>query len=180
VRPAVGVSGWLCNGQRSPAVGALAAMEGVNQWRPPVETAASRHAVFLDVQLWDHVEDRRRWSCPMLAAVWQLLRLGLLRYEGASLVRPVSFKKWTDGGISDEWSGMPPIVQLNPHAAPFSAYRTSSVLPVKYLPVEHAVQTIINQVSIDPVVLQQVARRSLNEGMTLPDVVGRVGYLFTT
>ena len=71
------------------------------------------------------------------------------------------------------------MVKLNPRAAPFSAYRTFSVLGSRFLPIEHAVRTILGQVSIDPAVLDQIHTRSRNEHIELPkDLVERIDYVF--
>ncbi|WP_396230847.1 SCO2522 family protein, partial [Frankia sp. EI5c] len=79
-RPPVHESGWLCNGSRSPATTGLPAMGAATSWKPPRENASRRHSVFLDVELRDDSgETGPRWSCAFLAAIWQLLRLGLLR-----------------------------------------------------------------------------------------------------
>ncbi|MDQ4037206.1 MAG: SCO2522 family protein, partial [Actinomycetota bacterium] len=81
-RPLAAEVGWLCNGQRSPATDAAEAMGVIQAWAPPVQNAARRHSIFLDVELWDESNGRRVWSCAFLAAVWQLLRLGMLRHDG--------------------------------------------------------------------------------------------------
>ena len=80
-RPPVGQTGWLANGRRTPAAG-RAALGAVKGWQPPQETAARNHSVFMDVELFSEQDGRRLWSCPFLAAVWQLARLGLLRHLG--------------------------------------------------------------------------------------------------
>ncbi|CAM5724891.1 hypothetical protein SVIOM342S_03063 [Streptomyces violaceorubidus] len=75
-------------------------------WQPPHETAARRHSVFLDVELWsDDADGQRTWSCPFLAAVWQLARLGLLRNEGEAVLAP---QPHTATGFPDKWTSCPP------------------------------------------------------------------------
>lgn len=175
-RPPVQETGWLCNGRRSPAVGPGQAMSGDRPWLPPAQNAANRHSIFLDVELWDHEDGRRRWSCPFLAAVWQLMRLGLLRHDGERVTNPYQLDDWPD-----DWDQLPAVVKLNPHAAPFSAYRTFSVLGSRFLPVEHAVRTILSQVSVTPAVLDQIHTRSRAEHIDLPkDLVERVEYAFVS
>jgi hypothetical protein len=175
-RPPVREVGWLCNGQRSPAGDDTEAMKPVEPWTPPVQNGARRHSIFLDVQLWDENDRRRRWSCPFLATVWQLLRLGMLRYHGAAVAAPCDW----EGEFPDDWDELPAVTQLNPTAAPFSAYRTLSVLSAKFLPIEHAVRTILSQVAIDCEVLDQVMKRSRNEGVELPpEIVDRIDYVFS-
>ncbi|GAB3160015.1 SCO2522 family protein [Micromonospora sonneratiae] len=174
-RPPTTETGWLCNGKRSPALDLAQAMSGSRGWLPPVQNAANRHSIFLDVELWDYEENGdRRWSCPYLAAVWQLMRLGLLRYEGEGVTNPYQLDDWPT-----DWDELPAVVKLNPHAAPFSAYRTFSVLGTRFLPIEHAVRTILSQVSISPAVLDQIHTRSRGERVDLPkDLVERVEYAF--
>jgi hypothetical protein len=173
-RPPLTETGWLCNGKRSPANGPAQAMSDY-VWQPPVQNAANRHSIFMDVELWDYEEDGQlRWSCPFLAGVWQLMRLGLLRHEGEGVTNPYQIEDWPD-----DWDELPAVVKLNPRAAPFSAYRTFSVLGSRFLPIEHAVRTILSQVSIGPAVLDQIHTRSRNEHVDLPkDLVERIEYVF--
>jgi hypothetical protein len=178
VRPPVTVTGWLCNGQRSPDVTEGQAMAPVTRaWRPPAENGAlNNHSIFVDVQLWDEWAGRRRWSCPYLAAIWQLLRLGLLRYDGASVVRPVTLEQ-----LPEEWDRLPSIVQVNPKAHPFSAYSTFSILGQRFLTVEHAVRTILQQVNVEQAVVDQIIGRSVAEGMPAPrELWQRIEYLFVS
>lgn len=175
-RPPVGKTGWLSNGVRSPAAGMAEAMSGAAAWRPPVENAAHRHSVFLDVELWDERDGRRTWSCPFLAAVWQLLRLGLLRNVG----RPVAAPQPLTGGFPASWDDLPAVAQLSERAQPFSAYRSFSVLPARFLPVEHAVRTILEQVGVDPEVNAALMARATADGVPVgPDLTDRITYVFT-
>jgi hypothetical protein len=174
-RPPVTETGWLSNGERSPA-GTLEAMGSPQPWAPPMENAANRHSIFLDVELWNgRPEGGRTWSCPYLAAVWQLLRLGMVRDLGRPVGQPV---EWT-GELPDEWIDLPPLVQLTPGAAPFSAYRTFSVLAGRYLPIEHAVRLVLNQVAPERRVSEQAIERSRAEDIALPaELVDRIDYVF--
>ncbi|WP_327189021.1 SCO2522 family protein [Streptomyces xinghaiensis] len=177
-RPPVKEIGWLANGERTPGVERLEAMANdlPPSWRPPAETAAHRHSVFMDVELWDDRDGRRTWSCPFLAAVWQLARLGLLRHRGEPVLRP---RPRPEGGFPRDWADLAPLTRLNPAAQPFAAYRTCSVLPSRFLPVEHAVRVILGQVEVDPGALGQVAERSAGERIALPDAVAdRVTHVF--
>ncbi|MEV7803305.1 SCO2522 family protein [Microbispora sp. NPDC088329] len=174
-RPPVKETGWLCNGSRSPRTAPLQAMGKTRPWEPPAQNAKRGHSIFVDVELWDEKEARRTWSCPFLAAVWQLLRLGLLRSDGRVPLPPVAL----DGGWPRDWDGLPAVVRLNPQAAPFSAYTTLSVLSPRFLPVELAVRTILSQVAVDDEVLRQVATRSESEGIRLEEeLVDRISYVF--
>ncbi|MFJ3304063.1 SCO2522 family protein [Streptomyces sp. NPDC086549] len=174
-RPPARQTGWLANGERSPAAPAEA-MAPVPAWRPPAETAARRHSVFTDVELWDERDGRRTWSCPFLAAVWQLARLGLLRAHGGPVPRA------RDRGADpfpDQWAALPPLTRLDPDAAPFSAYLTWSVLSSRFLPVEHAVRVVLDQLAVDPGALRQVAERSARERVPVPESVAeRASYVF--
>ncbi|HEY0002621.1 MAG TPA: SCO2522 family protein [Actinoplanes sp.] len=174
-RPATTVSGWLTNGERSP-VAAAAAMAAPRQWAPARQSAARNHSIFLDVELWSDGPDGRLWSCPFLAAIWQLQRLGLLRHLGEPVAEP---RPATPNDLPAEWAEMPAIVQLNPRAAALRAYRTFSPLDGRFLAVEVAVRTILGQVSVDPVVAGQVTARARAEHFDLPaEPVERIGYAF--
>ncbi|MFC7982097.1 SCO2522 family protein [Streptomyces sp. NPDC057336] len=177
LRPPAAQTGWLANGERSPVARAPQAMKRAVPWQPPHETAARRHSVFLDVELWsDDAEEHRTWSCPFLAAVWQLARLGLLRNDGEPVLVP---QPHTTTGFPDQWDELPTLLKLNDRADPFAAYRTCSVLPTRFLPVEHAVRVILDQTEVDPGALEQVAERSGRERTPVPDsVADRVSYVF--
>jgi hypothetical protein len=130
----------------------------------------------MDVELWSGPEDERTWSCAFLASVWQLVRLGLLRDNGEAVLTP---KDWDPKEFPAEWDALPAVVRLNPLATPFTAYATCSILPARFLPVEHAVRVVLDQVHVEPEVLRQVADRSAKEGVTVPaGVVDRTSYVF--
>jgi hypothetical protein len=175
-RPPVHEVGWLSNGERS-AIGEVdEAMDSIAPWTPPRQNSARRHSVFLDVELWHEREDGRVWSCAFLAAIWQLLRLGLLRHEGRAITRP---RPQGPTGLPDRWDELPPVLQLTASAQPFTAYHTFSILASRFLSVEHAVKTILSQVSVAPSVLSQMASRSEAERFPLPtEVVNRIAYAF--
>ena len=145
-RPPLTETGWLTNGQRSPSTSRGEAMAKRTPWQPPQESARRRHSIFVDVELWDERDGQRTWSCPMLAAVWQLLRLGLLRDQGRPVVTP---QDWTDPRFPDDWDDLPAVIRLRPKAAAFAAYTTLSVLSPRFLPVELAVRTILSQFACD-------------------------------
>jgi hypothetical protein len=174
-RPTPHDSGWLCNGVRTPSRSLQEAMAPETAWRPPSENGAHRHSVFTDVELWKD-EPERQWSCPFLAAIWQLLRLGVLRNDGRAIVSP----ELCASGYPDRWDQLPPIVKVNPAAAPFAAYRTFSALSSQFMPIEHAVRTILGQVAIDDAISGELHRRSANEGLAMADdLVSRIEYAFT-
>ena len=71
------------------------------------------------------------------------------------------------------------VVQLNPAAAPFCAYRTFSILNSRYMPVELAARAILGQVPIDPAVLAKLLERAAAEGIALSkQTVDRTEYMF--
>lgn len=173
-RPPVSRTGWLANGQRSPGRGA--ALSEVTAWQPPQETAARNHSVFMDVELWSDKDGRRQWSCPFLAAVWQLARLGLLRHLGEPVLTP---KPWDGGDFPHDWDRLPPLLQLTPDADPFSAYRTCTLMPNRFLAVEDAVRLILDQIDVDAKALEQVEKRSRGERVEVPAAVAqRASYVF--
>ncbi len=174
-RPPATENGWLSNGQRSPGSRPRAAMEKLTPWAPPMENGRNRHSIFVDVEIWDERDGKRTWSCPFLAAVWQLLRLGMLRDLGKAVGQPSPL----DGEWPAEWDALPAITQVNNRAKPFSAYGTVSVLAPRFLAIEHAVGTILSQVAVDPRVHAQVAARAEAEGISLAaQAVDRIGYIF--
>jgi hypothetical protein len=174
-RPPLTETGWLTNGQRSPNTSRGEAMAKRESWRPPRESARRRHSIFVDVELWDEHDGVRNWSCAMLAAVWQLIRLGVLRDQGRPVLTP---QDWTDPW-PDSWDEMPPITRLNRGAAAFTAYTTLSVLSPRFLPVELAVRTILSQFLPEGPVLAETDTRAARDGMQLPvELVDRVRYVF--
>lgn len=184
-RPTVARSGWLCNGVPSPRPTGIA-MGPRYEWRPPGQNGKRDSSVFLDVELWSDTGQGRRWSCPMLAAVWQLLRLGVLRDQGRRIGVPelVALDELGRGrpdglGLPDTWAAMPPILQLDVQAFPFTAYRSVSVLPADFLEVEHAVRVICSAVRPDAGAVEIIRKSAEREGMALPDeLVDRLGYVF--
>ncbi|WP_019064122.1 SCO2522 family protein [Streptomyces prunicolor] len=175
-RPPVSRTGWLANGRRAPAERTSAALDATGGWQPPSETGARGHSVFVDVELWSGSVERRTWSCAFLAAVWQLARLGLLRDRGRAVLTPTP---WAADSFPADWDALPPLLRLNPTAAPFTAYYTCSVLPSRFLPVEHAVRVILEQTQVDTGAAGHVAGLSASEGMDLPvGAVERSAYVF--
>jgi hypothetical protein len=175
-RPPTAKTGWLTNGERSPAANPTAMGKRPQAgWQPPRQSAVQNHSIFVDIELWSGTENRR-WSCPFLAAVWQLQRLGLLRHLGRPIAEP---QLVTAADLPGDWERMPPIVQLNPAAAPMRAYRTFSAIDSRFLHIEMAVRTILGSVGVDAVVDGQVRTRARGEGIDLPaEIVGRIAYAF--
>ncbi|MEV6344955.1 SCO2522 family protein [Actinoplanes sp. NPDC051851] len=175
-RPPVRQTGWLCNGQRSPATEQHEAMKSPVTWVPPAENAALNHSIFADIELWrDEGRGRRLWSCSMLAATWQLLRLGVLRDNGRRVAVPVPMPE----ELPQHWTDLPMVMQVTKRPAPFNAYRTMTVCAPLFLPIENAVRTILQQVAVDPAVLAQIGARGADEGIDpAASVVDRIEYLF--
>lgn len=180
-RPPVHESGWLCNGQRSAEPGSDQAMRA-QEWHPATEFGRRNHSIFLDVELWRTVKDRTDgkpvlWSCPFLASVWQLLRLGMLRYDGNPVAEP---RRWPPGmPWPEQWADLPAVIRLNPEAAPFAAYRSVSILPPAYLPIENAVALILGHLSLDESVTDQVVTRGAGEGLRISrSVTNRLSHIF--
>lgn len=174
-RPPARESGWLSNGERSPRSSLSTAMRASQSWRPPRQNAANRHSIFVDVELWSEEDGERLWSCPYLASVWQLLRLGLLRDRGAAVVEPVG----VPATLPRAWADLPAVTQLTRRAAPFSAYRTFSVLAPRFLQIETAVMTILSQISVDADVARIPLKRAADERLPLPDdLVERIEHVF--
>lgn len=174
-RPPARETGWLCNGERTPGWPMAVAMQAARPWTPPRQNAANRHSIFVDVQLWEERAGEREWSCPYLAAVWQLLRLGLLRHRGAPVAEPVDVA----GPFPQTWAELPAVARLSAGVQPFSAYRTFSVLAPRFLHIETAVKTILSQVAIEPEVGLMAVARARAEGLALPaDLVERVEHVF--
>lgn len=183
-RPPTDVSGWLCNGRRSSDYDTLQAMRS-GEYRPPEEYGRREHSIFLDTQLWAaptkkskvRSEADRVWACPFLASIWQLLRLDLLRYEGAAVAQP---QLWpADVEWPKAWRDMPAVVQLNPDAHPFGAYRAVSILPRSYVGIEHSVEVILGHLELDDEVIDQAVRSGIKDGVTVPrPVTHRLEHLF--
>lgn len=175
-RPQARESGWLSNGERSPVSALTAAMRTARAWQPPKQNVANRHSIFVDVELWSTQDNGDRlWSCPFLASVWQLLRLGLLRHGGAPVIEP----RPAPSTLPDSWRDLPPVTQLYDRAAPFTAYRTYSVLHPRFQQIETAVTTILSQIAVDSEVAAIPLRRAAEERVPLPeDLVERIEYSF--
>ncbi|TQM30948.1 hypothetical protein FB390_2586 [Nocardia bhagyanarayanae] len=181
-RPPTMESGWLCNGKRANEGDSGQAMHE-EAYTPPEELGRREHSIFLDVEMWSRrtkvngrADGHTKWSCPYLASIWQLLRLGMLRMQGAPIVEP---QPWGPGDEwPDNWWDMPAVLQLNPKAKPFAAYRSISLLPKRYLKIEAAVQLILDHIQLDDDVVDQIVSRGREEGITLPrKVTDRIGHV---
>lgn len=185
-------SGWLCNGER-----AAAADEPAQAMRPapdlfPKEYGGRDHSIFLDVEMWEPGGVAKNgdaippnWSCAFLAAIWQLLRLGMLRHKGGPAARPQSSSPETLLNAATtlpqkSWEHLPGMVRLNDKAKPFAAYRALSILPHRYVGVEHAVRVILDHVDVDSEIVEQLVESGLRElvQITVPrSVSDRLSYV---
>ncbi|MTK02411.1 hypothetical protein FF096_10310 [Micromonospora sp. CP22] len=176
-RPPLSESGWLSNGKRTPGHADAPAMTMPVPWSPPLQSGDAQHSIFVDIELWSDEPGRRVWACALLASVWQMTRLGVLRHRGQTITQP--YRLPPDEPLPTDWDRLPAIVQLNPDATPFCGYRTVTLMDTRYLPVELAVRTILGQVAVPPAVARQVAKRASSEGLELPDeLVDRLSYVF--
>jgi hypothetical protein len=174
-RPPAMETGWLSNHDRTPeVVGAMAMTDP--KWRPPSQSAPNRHAIFMDVEL----TDGKQWSCAYLAAVWQCLRLGLLRNNGRQVVHPMR----VPDPVPVLWSDLPAVLQLSENPKPFCAYRTMSILGSRFVEIEAATRVILGQVAVPLAVAEQLQKRAAKEQpkpYQLPaQVLDRIDYLFTS
>ncbi|WP_194836639.1 SCO2522 family protein [Nocardia sp. XZ_19_369] len=161
-RPPTDQSGWLCNGTRASDEPTQAMHN--DPYQPPEEFGSPAHSIFLDVELWR--AEPLTWSLPFLTSIWQLLRLGLLRFHGRPVVEPQLWDRQQPWPAS--WPELPAVLKLNPRAKPFAAYRSLSVLPVRYLEVEHAVRLILEHIRLDDEVVEQLVNRAAQEQVALP------------
>jgi len=118
-----------------------------------------------------------RWSCPYLASIWQLVRLGLLRFNGKKVIEPVQWPK--DKAWPEHWRELPAVIQLNPSAKPFAAYTAFSILPERYVGIEHSVRMILEHIALDEDVIDQtIERAAAADGITLSRLATeRIGHL---
>ncbi|WP_216897749.1 SCO2522 family protein [Nocardia alni] len=194
-RPPTAESGWLCNGRRSSLSAPTQAMRP-RTYLPPKAFSAREHSIFIDVELWSKYEidgvPSTRWSCPFLAAIWHLLRLGMLRHDGEAVVAPQLGVPDEPDGVGDapdgvrepdsrwpdRWADVPPVVQLNRDAQPFAAYQTLSMLPKRYMEIEHAVRVILDHLDLDEDVTAQIVAAGAAEAVAVsPTVSERQSHL---
>lgn len=183
-RPPAKESGWLSNGKPSRELNVLNAMEN-HVWEAPLEYGMRNHSIYVDVEMWrdgaepgadeEEVRRRRLYSCPFLASVWQLVRLGLLRENGEPALTVTDF----DGEWRTEWNQFPEVIKVNRKAQPFYAYSSLSIMPQLYLPIETAVRTVIDHFLYDRDVARKLDQRAAKENITLPDVISeRISHHF--
>jgi hypothetical protein len=88
-------------------------------------------------------------------------------------------RTWSDADYPRDWDSLPPLLKLGDSRVPFSAYRTCTLMPNRFLAVEDAVRLILDQVDVDTEALAQVAKRSAGEAVAVPEAVAqRATYVF--
>lgn len=126
------------------------------------------HALFLDVQLSKPGESKNLaylneeklvYSCPFLAAWWQLIRLGMHSDEDGNFLIPEN--SWQRDG-----------------AHPMTAERTLTFVAPDFLPVEHAVNCILNNVIPSDKQLRHLNRTGKTEnGKPTLSLANRLSYV---
>jgi hypothetical protein len=114
------------------------------------------HSIHLDIELWSAIgHGAPVWSCPMLAAWWQLLRLGAPHIHDAPLTSPAAHGR----------------------SLAFHARSTITILPPGLLEVEDAVWTILERVVVptDWLTEDLQGKQASNAASHLD----RIGYVFT-
>lgn len=129
-------TGWLSNGDAGRpresefGGGVLMATDEAAVLSFRSSAPSYRRSIALDVQLWSDDDGDRVWACPVLAAWWQLVRLGALQH------------------VSGEGPQMPANTWSRPGGKPLHAIGTITFLTSDYIQVEHAVWNILRQVSL--------------------------------
>ena len=171
------VSGsWLSNGQdgrpsSSERHGALIGISDIETVGREKGQTGRPHAIHVDVELFSEPSKvrndlvQRIWSCPILAAWWQLVRLGIFRDEAGLPEMP-------EGTIALDMSKE---VSKSNSCPPFFGKRTLTVLSPEFLEVEMAVRTILGRVR-----LIDGERRDLRVDKRLPSAaehLNRIAYV---
>ena len=158
---------WLSNGQMGRDVAPLSENRGFGIAMPETPSKAAytektrSHSLHIDVELFDTPQKGegllKQWACPVLAAWWQLIRLGMLR------------------DVKNNPSCPDDTVVINDEYTLF-AKRTLTALSPDFLEIEAGVRTILSQVSIP-----EDWYAHLQDGPTRPEPdehLSRIGYIF--
>jgi hypothetical protein len=127
------------------------------------------HDINVEVQLYDgdvmNGAGTGKWSCPLLAAAWQLLRLGVLQDEDGNPLSP-------EFARLDHPS-------LNRDPEPFAARATLSLLTPAMLQVEYAVRLILGRLELPGEWVRQLRQSHEDEQRRPADLVlERIAYGF--
>jgi hypothetical protein len=155
---------WLSNAEPArPPTRRLGAVE-LDEEPGEVDTVTARvsgargsrmHSIHLDIEMWSVIgQGEPVWSCPVLAAWWQLLRLGAPHTNQIPLASPVA-------------GGRP----LTLHAR-----STLTLLPPTLLEVENAVRAILEHVVVPPDWLADDVNGEPPSNAT--SHLERIGYIF--
>lgn len=157
-------SRWLSNGQAGRRIARASSTPRLGISRPEDEQDEifvehpRPHSLHIDVEMYADDEDGvRKWACPLLAAWWQLIRLGMLRDSKGEACCP------------------PDTIAVQKDSILF-AKRTLTVLASDFLEIEAAVRTILSQVSIP-----RLWQDQLRDGSRIPESdehLSRIGYIF--
>ena len=128
---------WLGNGQAGRGrtvkkTRRLGRVEASPIEEPTAGANKRQHSIAMDIELLSSLQDGSElWSCPLLAAWWQLVRLGMLRDEHGEPTMPTrTIALGLDKNV------------------PLHAKRTLTALVPEFLEVEAAVQTILRQTAL--------------------------------
>ena len=155
---------WISNGQENRPTSSptdLAPKMGLSPRQEEGRTLRQTprpHAVRIDVELYSEKDGKRVWACPLLAAWWQLVRLGMLRDEGDVPIVP------------------PNTIDLSGGDRTLFAKRTLTALNPQFLEIEVAVRTILGQAALPDNWL-----KTLRDGREIPGRLGhldRIAYVF--
>lgn len=169
LQPGSAPTASLLDKVQSPTAPAKEAGEAQPPPHRGVRAANGYHELNLEVELFREEEHTpaatRKWSCPFLAACWQLLRLGVIQDDAGVPARPIAEQ-------IDH-----PAVRESP--APFTAISTLTVLTPTLLEVEHAVRLILSRLQLDEQHVRFLTRPDLDSDRRPADVVLRqIAYTF--
>jgi hypothetical protein len=127
------------------------------------------HDINVEVQLYDgevmNGAGTGKWSCPLLAAAWQLLRLGVLQDEDGNPLSP-EFARLDHAALRGD-------------PEPFTARATLSLLTPAMLQVEYAVRLILGRLELPQESVRQLRQSHEDERRRPADLVlERIAYGF--
>ena len=155
---------WLGNGQAGRArtvkkTRRLGRVEAPPHEESTAEPNRRQHSIAMDIELLSLRNGFELWSCPLLAAWWQLVRLGLLRDEHGEPTMP---KRTIALGRDQN--------------VPLHAKRTLTALVPEFLEVEAAVQTILRQTALSGDLRTQL--KDSRQEIEPRDHLKRISYVF--
>jgi hypothetical protein len=150
---------WLEDTDPAEAISLLARHDSERPTAPE-QLPRDLHSVGLCLELFrdEAGSSSRRWSCAMLAAWWQLIRLGLL-------IDPQS-----------KVAVAPPHTESRAGASAFPARRTLTLLEPRFLAVEHAVRSILLSTSLPDEWRTRIRKGDSDDQPA--DLLTRIAYIF--